>query len=159
MGSMTSKPMADSGADSPIDTSFLEHLVGYNMRRASLSATSDFLQCMAAYELRPVDFSVLSLLIRNPTVTSRQVCRALSILPPNLVSVVNALEQRGALTRQPHPRDKRADMLVISAEGKKLIRAAEAAAQAQDLASTAALSEKERAKLVQLLKKLYQPEA
>ena len=43
-----------------IDTRHLQTLLGYNARRVSLQVTELFNQRMAAYDLGPVDFSVLS---------------------------------------------------------------------------------------------------
>ena len=91
-----------------VDTSYLEGLIGYNARRAALAVIEVFLQQMAVYGLRPVDFSVLSLIAHNPGITSRQLCSTLGILPPNLVGMINALEKREVVTRQPHPTDGRA---------------------------------------------------
>lgn len=74
----------DSAAenDSGIDASYLESLLGYNARRAALAVIGVFLQRMAPFGLRPVDFSVLTLIAHNPGITSRQICAALDILPP-----------------------------------------------------------------------------
>ena len=80
-----------------VDTSYLETLIGYNARRAALAVIGLFLQRMAVYGLKPVDFSVLSLITHNPGITSRQLCTALNILPPNLVGMINALARRGLI--------------------------------------------------------------
>ena len=48
---------------------------------------------MSVYGLRPVDFSVLSLITHNPGITSRQLCATLGILPPNLVKLVSGPRQ------------------------------------------------------------------
>ena len=63
---------------------------------------------MATYDLKPVEFSVLSLVLHNPGITSRQLCAALNILPPNLVGLVQSLDTRGWIVRLPHPHDGRA---------------------------------------------------
>jgi DNA-binding MarR family transcriptional regulator len=140
-----------------VDTSFLETLLGYNARRAALSIIDVFVQRMAPYQLKPVDFSVLSLVRHNPGITSRQLCTALGILPPNLVGMVNTLEKRDLVERQPHPRDGRAMGLHLTAGGQKLMRDAEktAAELEADLASR--LSPAELRTLIALLKKVYRP--
>ena len=74
-----------------VDCTYLETLIGYNARRAALSIIEVFLERMAVYNLRIVDFSVLSLITHNPGISSRQLCSALNILPPNLVGMINAL--------------------------------------------------------------------
>ena len=111
-----------------IDTSFLESLLGYNARRTALVIIEAFLDRMSVYGLRPVDFSTLSLVTHNPGITSRQLCAALGILPPNLVRIVADLDKRGLVQRKPHPTDGRAIGLHLSVEGRKLMREAEAAA-------------------------------
>ena len=138
-----------------IDTSFLESLVGYNARRATLVVVEAFLKHMAIYDLRPVDFSVLSLIAHNPGITSRQLCGTFNIQPPNLVGIVNALEKRKLVTRLPHPSDGRAMGLHLTPSGKKMVRNAEQTAVRTEEDATARLSAAERTTLIHLLKKIY----
>ena len=151
-------PAAAAAVDT-VDTSYLETLVGYNARRAALSVIGLFLQRMAVYGLRPVDFSVLSLITHNPGITSSQLCSALSILPPNLVGMVNALARRGLIQRLPHPRDGRALGLHLTAEGQALMRDAECTARNLEDEATGQLSTAERKTLIRLLRKVYLPPA
>lgn len=141
-----------------VDTSFLETLLGYNARRAALTIIEAFLERMSVYGLRPVDFSVLSLITHNPGITSRQLCAALGILPPNLVKLVSDLDKRGLLVRKPHPDDGRAIGLHLSADGRKLMREAEAAARDLEDRVSAPLTADERVTLMRLLRKIYKPE-
>jgi DNA-binding MarR family transcriptional regulator len=139
-----------------VDASCVETLLGYNARRAALAVIDVFLQRMAPYKLRPVDFSVASLILHNPGITSRQLCSTLGILPPNLVGMINTLEKRGLIGKRAHPSDGRANGLHASAEGITLMRQAEAAALAleDDVASN--LTASERKTLIRLLRKVYQ---
>lgn len=139
----------------PLDTRVLENLVGYNARRGWLAISTVFAERMAAYGLKQVDFSVLSLLAHNPGATSRQLCATLDILPPNLVSLVAAMDSRGLIERRPHPHDGRAVGLHLTAAGKKLVREAEAAVTQLELDASARLSARERETLIALLQKLY----
>jgi DNA-binding MarR family transcriptional regulator len=138
-----------------IDTSYLESLVGYNARRAALVIIGRFLEQMAVYQLRPVDFSVLSLITHNPGITSRQLCSALSIQPPNLVGIIQALEKRELVQRRPHPHDGRAIGLQLTDAGAKLMQSAERTASELELAATHRLSSTERKTLMRLLQKIY----
>ena len=138
-----------------VDCSFLESLVGYNVRRASLFIINVFLQRMAVHGLRPVDFSVLSLVHRNPGITSRQICTALGLLPPNLVSMIGALEKRQLLRRARHSADGRAMSLYLTDEGAALTRAAETSANQLEIDATSGLNEAERGQLKGLLQKIY----
>ena len=138
-----------------LDTRYLETLQGYNTRRAALSIINTFMQRMAAYALSPVDFSILSLIHHNPGVTSRQLCDALGLLPPNMVVFLKQFEKRHWLTKSPHPTDGRAMALALTAEGTQLMKKAEKAASASDLSATAQLTPKELETLARLLKKIY----
>jgi DNA-binding MarR family transcriptional regulator len=138
-----------------VDASYLESLLGYNARRAALAVIEVFMERMAVYDLRPVDFSVLSLVAHNPGITSRQLCGTLGILPPNLVGLVNALEKRGVVARQPHPRDRRAMGLHLTPAGVKLVRAAEKTAAELEASAAARLTANEQATLIRLLQKVY----
>ncbi len=138
-----------------IDTSFLESLVGYNARRTALVIIDAFLDRMSVYGLRPVDFSLLSLVSHNPGITSRQLCSTLSILPPNLVKLVADLDKRGLVQRKPHPTDGRAIGLHLTTEGRKLMREAETTVRALEDSASSRLSPAERLTLISLLKKVY----
>lgn len=139
-----------------IDARFLQTLVGYGARRVSLTAIASFLPRMAAYELRPVEFSVLSLIHHNPGITSRQLCGALSIQPPNLVGMLQQHEKkRGLIERRPHPHDGRAIGLHLTAAGRQLVRKAERTASLNDAQVTARLTAAERRTLLRLLEKIY----
>jgi DNA-binding MarR family transcriptional regulator len=151
------KPRAGSlpPLNGQIDTSYLESLMGYNARRASLAIIGVFLREMAVYGLRPVDFSVLSLITHNAGITSRQLCSALGLLPPNLVGMVNQLEKRELILRRPHPKDGRAVGLHLSEKGQKLMRDAERTAASLEESATTQLSAAEAKTLIRLLKKIY----
>ena len=140
----------------PIDTGFLQGLIGYNARRASLAAIELFHESMAAFGLKPVEFSVLSVIAHNAGITSRQLCAALGIRPPNLVGLINQLEKRELLVRKPHPSDGRAMGLHLTASGRKLARDAERTLQDTEQRVTQALSPGEVRQLIRLLQKVYQ---
>ena len=142
-----------------LDLSYLEGLLGYNARRAALAVIEVFLQRMKVYDLRPVDFSVLSVIAHNPGVTSRQLCTSLGILPPNFVGLLNQLEERALVLRKPHPSDKRAMALQLTAKGSALMRQAEETAQSLEDDAAARLTSAERKTLMRLLQKVYQPPA
>jgi DNA-binding MarR family transcriptional regulator len=148
----TAKP---SQAVEHVDTSFLESLLGYNLRRGTLTVIEVFLQRMAPYGLRPVDFSVMSLITHNPGITSRQLCTSLGILPPNLVGMVGTLEKRDLIERRPHPHDGRAMGLHLTPSGQKLMRDAERTATELETEIAGRLTPAEQRTLLKLLKKIY----
>lgn len=152
---MPARAAVQAQAVEEVDTSFLESLIGYNARRASLAIVERFMARMAVYDLRVVDFSVLSLITHNPGITSRQLCASLGILPPNLVGIIGSLERRELIERKPHPRDGRAVGLHLTAAGQKLMQAAERTAAQLEAEAARRLTAAEARTLIRLLRKLY----
>lgn len=150
------KSSHSSPAVETVDVSFLKTLMGYNARRASLAIVEVFMRRMAPHQLRIVDFSVLSLVARNAGITSRQLCVTLGVQQPNLVAIVGALEKRKLVERQPHPTDRRATGLHLSASGALLVQQAERTAILLEEEATARLSVEERETLMRLLQKVYE---
>ncbi|MFN4103188.1 MAG: MarR family winged helix-turn-helix transcriptional regulator [Tepidimonas sp.] len=151
-------PTADPGAfdsTAALDTRFLDSLVGYNARRAALAIIGQVLQRLEPLGLRVVDFSVLTVIAHNPGVTSRQVCAALDILPPNLVGLVRSLEKRGWVERREHPTDRRAQGLHVTPQGAEVQAQAQAAVDASEDAMLGGLDADERATLIRLLRRVY----
>lgn len=138
-----------------VDTSYLQTLLGYNARRVSLQAIELFNQRMAAYDLSPVDFSVLSLVNHNPGITSRQLCSALNLLPPNLVGKISLMEKRDLLARKPHPDDGRAIGLHLTDAGSQMMQQAENTATQVELEVSSKLTTAETKTLLRLLQKVY----
>ncbi|MBT0568847.1 MarR family transcriptional regulator [Curvibacter sp. CHRR-16] len=145
---------ADTAVDL-VDTRFLESLLGYNTRRATLVIIGAFLERMEQFNLRPVDFSVASLIVHNPGITSRQLCATLGLLPPNLVGLINTLEKRGLITRRPHPNDGRAMGLHPTPAGIALMQVAEQEAFDVEAQAASTLTATERKTLIRLLQKVY----
>ena len=138
-----------------VDTSYLQTLMGYNARRAALSIIELFLERLAPYGLKPVDFSVMSTICHNPGVTSRQLCATLNLLPPNLVGLIQSLESRGLIERKPHPHDGRAVGLHATPKGQALMVQAEQTATDLEVEKTAKLTPAQRKTLLALLQKIY----
>jgi DNA-binding MarR family transcriptional regulator len=130
-------------------------LLGYNARRASLAIIEQFHIDMASFDLRPVDFSVLSLIRHNPGITSRQLCHALNIQPPNMVVFLKSFEKRQLVEREPHPTDGRAMGLTLTESGEALMQEAEKTAKDSGLKASSALTDGERQTLSRLLQKIY----
>lgn len=139
-----------------IDNSYLEGLLGYNARRASLAVIGIFLERMAPYGLRVVDFSVLTLIAHNPGITSRQLSSMLAILPPNLVGMIRQMESRRLIEKRPHPNDRRAQGLFVTPTGQRLQAEAQQVVTSLESEAINPLTPSERETLIRLLRKVYQ---
>jgi DNA-binding MarR family transcriptional regulator len=141
-------------AEQELDQSLLLSLVGYNCKRAYIHIKPMFDERMAQYDLRAVEFTVLSLLKANPNVQQKRLSAAINVSPPNLATLLDRLEARKLLVRQRNPLDKRSQALVLTAEGLRLCTQAEKTAVEVETAASSALSDAERAQLIHLLQKI-----
>jgi len=110
---------------------------------------------MAALDLKPVEFSILSVVGRNPGVTPSQLCAELAVLPPHLTKLLARLDKRQLLTRTVLASDKRAVCLCLSAAGVGLLAQAETAVTQLEADAASALTSKQLKTLNELLQKIY----
>src|SRR5437879_5291296 len=100
------------------------------------------------------DFAVLEMLLHKGPQPVNEIGRRVELTSGAITTAVDRLESRGLVTREPHPTDRRARIVRLTAAGEK--QAAEIFAghkAAMDLAARG-LSKTERATLIELLKKL-----
>ncbi len=147
--------LEDTDTAPPLDQSVLLGLVGYNCRRAYITIMPLFEKRMAKFELRPVDFTVLSLLKANPNINQKRLSKAINVSPPNLATLLDRLEQRDLVMRQRNPQDRRSQTLVLTAAGARMCVKAEKTAAELEAKATEALSDAERAQLIALLQKIF----
>lgn len=138
-----------------VDTRYLQILMGYNPRKAALNILEVFLERLAPYGLKPVEFSVMSTICHKPGVNSRQLCNAFDLLHPNLVGLIQSLESRGLIERQPAPHDVRAMGFHATSKGLELMIQAEQIATELEMKKTAQLTTAQRKSLLTLLQKIY----
>ena len=82
-----------------------------------------FTELAAQYKLSAVQAKVLLVLQPEAAMTMRSIAGALEYDASNLTGVVDRLEEMGAVRRQPHPSDRRAKGVVLTAEGQRMRRA------------------------------------
>ena len=156
----TKPPRRQSGPEPtqdepPLDQSGLLELVGYNCRRAYLTILPLFLKRMEKYELRPADYTVITLIRANPNITQKRLSQAIDVSPPNLATLLDRLETRGLVVRQRNPADKRSQTLSLTKEGRALCQKADKNAQQLESEATDMLTNEERVELLRLLQKIY----
>ncbi|HEX6706952.1 MAG TPA: MarR family transcriptional regulator [Albitalea sp.] len=139
-----------------LDEAGLHGIVGYQLAQATIATTQVFAgQVGGPFDLRPVEFTILTLVDQNPGVSAKQLAQALAVTAPNITVWIDRLEGRGLVRRERSETDRRAQHIRATAKGAKLARqATEMLKQGEREALGAALSEAERAILVELLVKV-----
>jgi DNA-binding MarR family transcriptional regulator len=131
-----------------IDLGPLPELIGYVLRRAQLAVFQDFFAAFAPFDIRPAQFSVLTIIERNPGLTQSQVAEALGIKRTNFVGMLDELEKRGLAERRQTARDKRSYALYLTAEGAALMRKLKPVLKAHESRMIARVGEDGRDRLV-----------
>lgn len=143
-------------ARGPIDQSVMQGLVGYNIRRAELRMRQEFDLGVGQCGLRPSEFSVLVLIDSNTLVTQTDLGHALNIRRPNMVVLIEGIERRGLVVRAEHEHDGRMHTLRLTPKGKTLLTQAQRVSRARELEATGCWTDRERAQVVALLRRLYE---
>ena len=105
----------------------------------------------------PGQLGVLLLVEANPGSNQTRIGKALGIDRSTLVSIVDMLEKRGLIRREPSPTDRRSHALVLSVEGAAFLRAIRPRLDAHEAEIARNLSAAERAQLRDLLQRLVTP--
>ena len=154
---MTSKRRSTDDALTPVgqlNEAGLHTALGYQLAQAAIVTTRVFLEQVGKpFELRPVEFTVLSLVNENPGVSAKQLARALAVTPPNITTWIDRLEQRGLVERERSSVDRRAQHIRTTTAGAELAFKTVNRIVAAEQQALAALSPAERAMLFELLHK------
>jgi DNA-binding MarR family transcriptional regulator len=93
-------------------------IVGYRLRRAQLAVFQRFVTAFSHLELRPAEYSVLTLIEANPGRTQSEIAQILGIKRANFVALINGLERRGLTERRAATGDRRANALYLTPDGE-----------------------------------------
>jgi DNA-binding MarR family transcriptional regulator len=110
----------DNPTEVRVSDKSLRQFMGYNIKRTFNVFHSDLAQVLAPFDLRMVTYSALVLIVDNPGMRQSQLADALAIERPNLVVVVDELERRELIIREPSKTDRRAYSLCATLAGKRL---------------------------------------
>ncbi|MFE4833353.1 MarR family winged helix-turn-helix transcriptional regulator [Arthrobacter sp. NPDC056691] len=110
-------------------------------------------RALGDFGLRERSFSVLTVACSGLEPTQRELADFLSLDPSQVVSLVDDLERRGHVERATGKQDRRAKIIVSTAEGRRIHTKARAALEACEHEQLAALSDDEAGQLRALLRK------
>ena len=144
--------------DAALDQAGMQHLMGYRLTLAEVASRRVFQRHVGTpFKLRPVEFTILVLLLENGSATPKQLAMTLGLPPPNVTVLVDRLVERGLVLRERSTTDGRAMDLRLTDKGSELAKRAQRVSQTMEGAFLTPLSAAERAMLAELLHKLIHP--
>jgi len=129
---------------------FTAHL-GYLIRRAQIWIFQDFIRTLATVNIRPAQYSVLTVIDANPGLTQMSLSKALGIERARLVHLLDGLEARRFVERRPSASDRRSHALHLTARGGTALTAIKALAQEHEQHLAERVGRKNRQQLLRLL--------
>ncbi|MFG3580127.1 MarR family winged helix-turn-helix transcriptional regulator [Micromonospora chersina] len=106
------------------------------------------------WEINPGQARALAVLNRHGPLRLSVLAEHLGIAPRSATEVVDGLEERGLVARQPDPADRRATLVALTDEGTRVSAAVRAARAAEAEHFFGDLSDSDRADLARVLRTL-----
>ena len=108
--------------DAEIDLDGLVGHAGYAVRRFQIWIFQDFIRTLAAVDIKPTQYSVLTVIGANPGLSQMAVAKRLGIERARLVHLLDSLEDRKLLRRVQSRTDRRSHALHLTARGEASLR-------------------------------------
>lgn len=128
--------------------------VGFMLSTVGYAISRGFHRVLAPLELEPSEFTVMRAVGFSGGDSQQALADRLCISPSRMVAIVDELEARGLLERQPDPSDRRVRRLHLTGSGHDLLRRAFKLAKEHERLISEPLTEGQRAELLDLLELL-----
>ncbi|WP_159502382.1 MarR family winged helix-turn-helix transcriptional regulator [Microbacterium sp. 18062] len=128
--------------------------LSFLMARANALSLAAGNAALAPHGLKVRSYSVLALAVDDSRPTQRELAAFLRLDPSQVVALVDDLQRRGLVERQPDPTDRRANVVLATDAGRALYAEAVEAARAAEERLHSALGAAERAQLAALLRRI-----
>ena len=140
---------------SPLRTGRLDDILGFHLRMANVAIYQDYTAAMGDIGLTQKQFAVLELIAANPRVSQIDIANQLSMDRATMMALVNRLESRLLLERQPSPVDRRRQELLLTEAGADILKQARNIQQQHELRFTARFTPEELEAFIGGLKRIY----
>jgi len=143
----------------------LAGLLGYYLRRAEVFAFQNFAAHLGPQArgdgVSPGQLGVLLLVEANPGMNQTRIGKAIGIDRSTLVSMIDALEKRGLIRREPSPTDRRSHALYLTdngpEHGKSFLKKIRPYLRAHENEIARNLTAEEQVQLMDLLRRIATP--
>ncbi len=141
-------------SDTPLDFGILPGLIGFQLRQAQGRMFDDFLRTMAEENVTPGQYGLLQLIAANDGPSQSALARALGVERSTMVVAIDKLEKRDLVRRETSTADQRANALILTGTGERLMARLAPKIAAHENRITDRFDDAERAELTRLLMKI-----
>lgn len=128
--------------------------LGYQLKHAFFALEELHAEHLADSLVNVRELSVLLLLDGREPESQQQAAERLGVDRTTMVGLLDSLEDKGLVARQPDPADRRRNVVALTAAGRKALKQAKAASDAAERRLLADLSPAEAKQLRNLLSRL-----
>lgn len=132
----------------------LPALLGFQLRQVQLAVFADFMRRAPVKGLTPGQLAILVLIDQNLELTQQRLCDGIGVEKSTLVVRLHRLAERGLIRRVRSPRDRRENILELTAQGRARLKSMLNFVTSHEERVFAPLSATERKQLVALLAKI-----
>lgn len=139
---------ARDGAEAQMEPRF-----SYVVARLERAVRAGINQRVRPYGLTTLQYTTLSVLgSRGRPLSNAQLARRAYMTPQSMIEVIDALERKGLIRRNPHPNHRRVYPATLTAKGRRVLAACDAAVDEMEEEMLEELDPEERATLLDSLK-------
>ena len=135
----------------------LPDLLAYHLRCAHVAVFQHFNHTLGVHGISGPQFGTLLLIEANPGVSQSSIAEALRFDRSTLVQIIDRLEDRSLVKREPSAQDRRSHALRLTEDGAALLGLLKALSDEHEGIVAETLSEDERKNLLALLERLHTP--
>jgi len=146
--------MSDRRITAPPSAFDLASRPGFLIRRLHQIHTALFMEECAAFNITPVQYSMMSAVAEQPGLEQARLAHEIGVDRTTLANVVARLEARGLLRRTTTKTDRRLKRVILTARGKRLLEQMSHAARRAHARTVEALPPDQRAAFLHALARL-----
>lgn len=131
----------------------VEPRISYVVARLERAVRAAVNERVRPHGLTTLQYTTLSVLgARGQPLSNAQLARRAYMTPQSMIEVIDALERKGLIRRDPHPSHRRVFPATVTAKGLRVLKACDAAVEQMEEDMLAGLSSDERESLLVGLK-------
>jgi DNA-binding MarR family transcriptional regulator len=131
----------------------VEPRISYVIARLERAVRAAITERVRPYGLTTLQYTTLSVLgARGQPLSNAQLARRAYMTPQSMIEVIDALERKGLIRRNPHPNHRRVYPATLTAKGRRVLTACDAAVEEMEEEMLAGLGAEERESLLASLK-------
>ena len=152
--SPAARPGSAPAVKRKLQSGVLPGLLGFQIRRAQLAIFADFMRRAPVKGLTPGQLAILVFIDQNPDLTQQRLCDGIGVEKSTLVVRLHRLAERGLIRRVRSPRDRRENILELTAQGRAKLKSMLNFVASHEERVSVQLSQAERKQLFALLAKI-----